>query len=487
MHGTVTKRQWLSLGPTGIDPRAGVSPAALGAFLCLLVASPLMRGGNRHVALVLLEAAAIAFIAMILTSGAQRPAHSRRQWVLAFVLLSPAWLALVYLLPLPPSFSGAGSIRAMYSELLAGAGIPATDWRPLSLAPDATLVSLLSGTLLVAAVLAGLRMTAAQVRKVLVVFVAAAAVQVVFGLLQASGGESSSLYFGGKVGRPFGTFANPNHLANYLGMALVAFILLAHESLTRRRDWHEGPRKSSREGPLILWSSGGVFLLVGILMSGSRAGTVAALASATAAFMLVMAFGSRSRRRSWRTRVVLPAIAVVAGVVLVGADAMLARFDLEKLQGAIPFRAIQATTTLQGATELWPWGAGWGTYHDVYPRFQPANLVGTADYTHNDYLQMLFEAGIFGAVLAAACAYLLLKRAFELVRSARRHRKLNREEMTCALCGIGLLGFLLHSFAEFNMHIPANAIVASLLAGVYLRPLEPHEPHGAPPETASHD
>jgi hypothetical protein len=33
------------------------------------------------------------------------------------------------------------------------------------------------------------------------------------------------------------------------------------------------------------------------------------------------------------------------------------------------------------------------------------------------------------------------------------------------------LGFLAHSLVEFNMHIPANAILASLLAGVFLRPL----------------
>ena len=50
-------------------------------------------------------------------------------------------------------------------------------------------------------------------------------------------------------------------------------------------------------------------------------------------------------------------------------------------------------------------------------------------------------------------------------------RELSREEMTAALCGLGLLGFLLHSLVEFNMHIPANAILAALLAGVYLRPL----------------
>ena len=43
--------------------------------------------------------------------------------------------------------------------------------------------------------------------------------------------------------------------------------------------------------------------------------------------------------------------------------------------------------------------------------------------------------------------------------------------MASALCGLGLLGLLLHSLVEFNMHIPANAILGALLAGVYLRPL----------------
>ena len=84
---------------------------------------------------------------------------------------------------------------------------------------------------------------------------------------------------------------------------------------------------------------------------------------------------------------------------------------------------------------------------------------------------MLFEGGIFAALLAAAFLALVIGRAVQLARTAWRARELSREEMTAALCGLGLLGFLLHSLVEFNMHIPANAILASLLAGVYLRPL----------------
>jgi hypothetical protein len=41
-----------------------------------------------------------------------------------------------------------------------------------------------------------------------------------------------------------------------------------------------------------------------------------------------------------------------------------------------------------------------------------------------------------------------------------------------------LLGLLLHSLVEFNMHIPANAILGAMLAGVYLRPFEKREASG---------
>jgi hypothetical protein len=69
-----------------------------------------------------------------------------------------------------------------------------------------------------------------------------------------------------------------------------------------------------------------------------------------------------------------------------------------------------------------------------------------------------------------AFAWLAGSRAATLVREARRRRRLRSEQMLAAVCGIGLLGFLLHSLVEFNMHIPANAVAAALLAGVYLRP-----------------
>jgi O-antigen ligase len=126
---------------------------------------------------------------------------------------------------------------------------------------------------------------------------------------------------------------------------------------------------------------------------------------------------------------------------------------------------------LTGAGEFWPWGAGWGTYAAVYPRFQPVRIDGFADYAHQDYAQMLLEGGVFSVVLAAAFLWLAIGRAARLTRAALTKRGLQPDELAAAVCGVGLLGFLLHSLVEFNMHIPANAIVAAMLAGAFLRPL----------------
>lgn len=457
-----------------------VGPVAVSAFLLLIAVSPLMRGGNRQVALIAIEVVALVFLVACLGARERWSARpSVSDLLFAGLFLSPLWLAAIYLLPLPAALWATLPGRGIYVQLLSPAGIAVPDWLPLSLAPDATAASLLAGIPLMAAFVAGRSLRLRQLRRVAAALVLAALLQIVFGLLQVGGGRESGLSFGLPPGRPFGTFANPNHYANYIAMALAVYIWLAWAALSESRR-QDVPLHAQRGGArrLVLWIAGAALLMLGILMSQSRgamlAGLPAAIMAAVFAWMLGTGF------RSWRTSVLFVCIALGAGVALVGLDVLVSRFDVGRLANDAPFRAIQATTTLQGAAEFWPLGAGWGTYHAVYPRFQPPNLVGTADYAHHDYAQMLFEGGIFAVLLMAAFAWLAVQRAIVLVKAARRRRRLHREEMAAAICGIGLLGFLLHSFVEFNMHIPANAIVAALLAGVFLRPLdrEEREPQG---------
>jgi hypothetical protein len=458
-----------------------IGPVSFSAGLLLLFAAPLMRGGNRQVALIVLEALALAFLLSVwlraLLAAGYRPLSvtriAPRTLLLALLLLSPAWLALVYLLPVPASFWSDTPGRGIYAQLLQGTAIPLADWLPLSLARDATIASLLVGLPLVAAFLAGYWARLPQLRLLFWLMVAMAFAQVVLGLLQIAGGPRSELYFAIEAGgRPIGTFANPNHFANFLAMTLAVYIWLGWQRLLQprsRRTDGAAARLASRHFKT-LWIAGGVLLVLGILMSRSRGAALTGLPVGILALGVALSSGGRSH--GWRYTLAL-AVGVVAGAVaLVGLGAVLSRFELGGMADSAAVRGLLASTTWDGAMAFWPWGAGWGTYTAVYPRFQPLGLGGMAYEAHHDYAQMLMEGGIFAVVLAAAFLWLAGSRAALLVKAAFRDSGLSQEKMAAALCGLGLLGFLLHSFVEFNMHIPANAIVAALLAGAFLRPLD---------------
>lgn len=454
-----------------------MGPVAVSAALLLLFAAPLMRAGNRQVALIALEAIALAFmlslwLRAVFASGSQpraRPGISPRTVLIAFVLLSPAWLALVYLVPVPAGFGFGAAGRDIYQQLLGDAGITLRGWQPLSLVPDATRASLMAGIPLMAGFLAGYLARLSQLKLLLGLVVAMAFAQILLGLMQVGGGAQSALHFGMDADRPIGTFANPNHFANYVAMALTAFIWLGWDSLLRpRRGRVENPAaKFASQHTVALWVAGGFVLVLGILMSRSRGAALTGLPAAMLA--LGLALSSSNRSHGWRFTLLVVGAMLIGAVSLVGLGSVLSRFDLSVMSESAFYRDLLASTTLAGAQEFWPWGAGWGTYAAVYPRFQPLVLEGYADYAHHDYAQMLFEGGIFAVLLAAACLWLMGSRAVVLARSALRHRRLNPEDMASALCGLGLLGLLLHSLVEFNMHIPANAILGALLAGVYLR------------------
>lgn len=454
-----------------------IGPVAVFALVFVLGFAPLMRGGNRHAAMLVLEAGSLVFLAAVLARAAFPKRVTARGVLLGILLASPLWLAAIYLTPLPASTWAATPGRAAYPQVLAQAGVPVGDSFPLSLVPDATLVSVFAGIPVAAAFLAGLWLQASRVNLVLGTVAVLGFFEVVLGLLQAGTGTASTLYFGAIAagsGRPLGSFANPNHFANYLALALTAYIWLGWSRWKDARDAAVAPHAFlSARRHLMIWAAGGVLLAIGILMSRSRGATLAGLFAASCAIVLVVV--SSSRRASLRRTLLIVAVGVVAALAVVGFDLALSRFDPEDVRGAASTRNLLASSTMEGAAAFWPWGAGWGTFETVYPRFQPSAIVGLAGSAHQDYAQLLFEGGVFAVLLMAVFAWLAAERAVQLVRAARRRGRLRRTEMLSAVCGLGLGGFLLHSLVEFNMHIPANATVAALLAGIYLRPLERDE------------
>jgi hypothetical protein len=327
-----------------------------------------------------------------------------------------------------------------------------------------------------------------QLRTLMRVVVLVAFGEVALGLLQVSGGVHSPFFFGVmSYGPPVGTFANRNHYANYLAMALIAYIWLGYESVHQSRRRAREPRGASSftsAHATALWVAGGLVLVVGILMSRSRGAALFGMP------MAVAAFGAAALRlngwsRGWRFAAPVALLLVVAAAAMIGFDATFSRITSSQLASSAGFRGALALSSFEGAMAFWPWGSGWGTYDLAFQRFLPASIPVYPNHAHQDYIEMLFEGGVVFALLAAVFAWVAGQRAALLLHLVRRDRTLDDDAMAAVLCGLGLLGLLLHSLVEFNLRIPANAILGALLAGVYLRPLStrgrshdrPAQPH----------
>jgi O-antigen ligase len=83
------------------------------------------------------------------------------------------------------------------------------------------------------------------------------------------------------------------------------------------------------------------------------------------------------------------------------------------------------------------------------------------DYAHNDYLQALAETGLVGAVFIASALALFLRLAFRDLPHAASDGGWIRLGAALGCCGL-----LVHSFFDFNLHIPANAAWFAVLAGL---------------------
>ena len=89
-------------------------------------------------------------------------------------------------------------------------------------------------------------------------------------------------------------------------------------------------------------------------------------------------------------------------------------------------------------------GTGLGAYETVYPMYTRGNGFFVVQYAHNDYLQLLSDAGIVGGV-AGVWFLLMLFRAI-----ARGMRSTDPLMSGLALgCGGGIFAILIHSLFDF--------------------------------------
>lgn len=468
----------------GAGPHNTRADASAWVFFCLaalLSLAPLIRGGNRQLASALLLAIGLCALAGLLATLVTR-LHLRQPlnpdglppaWRMAVLLLasSPAWLALLQLVPLPATLWQGLAGRSDYLDALQGAGLPSPENLPLSLNPAATRAALWSAVPVSAAFLAALMLSRRHTDRLLGLFMAAAGLQTLLAVLQLGGGAQSFFYFGSAhAGSVIGTFNNRNHLADFLGMSVPIWFYFALRKPGRTPSGALS-RWLPRSAWWPLWIVLGFAILVVLLLTQSRGGLLATSAALVGCgvFMLRTRGQELPPRLRWAAMAGL-ALFVLAALVSVGLEGLSQRFEGQRLVVDANVRHTYALSTLAAAQHFWPWGSGAGTFESVFPRFQDVKSLGYVEYAHNDYPQLLMELGGFALLPVGAALYLALRQIGRLRASASGTR-LRTGTLQRGLAGLGVAVLLLHSWVEFNMHIPALAITAAFLAGVFLRPM----------------
>lgn len=470
-------------------PKAGLLSERLAFFLsaAILFIAPIIRGGNRQVSLVVLLALSLLLLAVVaavctcsyLKQGeteTDQQGFGWREFLKVVLICSPVWVGLLYLVPLPVDLWKSLAGRDFYFAALQAMSITLPSNFALSLSPDATWASVLAGVPIVAMFAVPFILQEKALKNLLLLLLFVGAIQVLLSAFQLAMGKESFFYFDlNGTKEVVGSFANRNHLANLLVMFLpvCTFILIDQsKSKSSRRSNAKISKESLKQIKQVSLIFVGFSFLLILLSTLSRGGLISGfIALSLSICIYLLSLGGKVSRKQRLIYLGAAVVFVAFALMANGLDGIKSRLGERFITDADVRNSI-SSATFTAASNFWPWGSGLGSYESVFPRFQPVlNLSGRGyiEYAHNDYAQILMELGAAGVVLILAAVALFIDQVLNLIRIYRDEGQLPQKVIMNCFCGISLIAFLLHCWVEFNMHIPALAMTAAFLGGMFLR------------------
>lgn len=440
------------------------------AFLALLIWAPWPLGSNRPWAQAGLELGVFVLLAWWLWRARAGQVGPTDALVAARPVLAVLGLWLLYgllqLLPLPLDWLEALSpqFHRHWVQTAASLGDDRfADAVPLTLEPRASLVAwrlglALTGVLVLTLVLVRSRRRLRLLAGALTI--AGVAQAMLASLLALSG---TGFWFIQPMVRAHGTYGNPNHLAGFFEMTIALGIGLLISDLAESAGfatWRQRLRAwvgtlLGRKARVRIYLA---IMVIALVMTGSRMGNIAFFASLGIAGMIgVLAF-----RRSPRPVLILLISLVLVDILILGSW-----FGLDRVRERLERTVIAEEARYQlgvraaGYLEDYFWlGSGGGSFYAVYPAYRDAaSLPLHFAHADNDLLELQLEYGAVGSALLVAVVALSLAAAFRVLR--RRADPLLRGMAFASLMGVTAI--LIHSGADANLHIPANACLFMVL------------------------
>ena len=271
----------------------------------------------------------------------------------------------------------------------------------------------------------------------------------------------------------FGPFVNPNHFAGYIEMVIplsIGLLVFQWKSLVKDRV------RSFREFLINICDEKGcklvlfffsIILMVGALfLSHSRAGVISF--SCSMMYLLAMVVRREKARQNIFIVVVL-LISTFSFLVWMGVRPLVEEFstvqDISR-DYDIQYRFQNWKDSLKLVRDFPVFGVGLEAFPSLFPKYKTSSLQYYYLYLENDYLQLLCEMGIagFGIFLWFAVSFV---RVVGLGDSKYGGGKVSSiQYISLYGCLTGIVAIMIHSFWDFNMHIPSNALLLSMLMGL---------------------
>jgi O-antigen ligase len=441
-------------------------------ILALVVFSPLPRASVQAWSVLAIQLAVLSLTVLYVLTPGERLTNERLKkalkWPRAMALGFFAWVA-VQLLPLPAFLLKVLSPNAVALNSQYGLSSSSSRFLGLSLVPSETVRA---GSELMAYFLLGFLVlrtftSAKQIRRLIGVIIAMGVFEALYGMFELYNMNPRILFYWkeSSLDSVSGTFVNRNHLSGYLEMIipLAVGVIVARLGLFSLSGlkWREKFLAVTEKNLLInlMLALMTIVMSIAIVFSHSRSGIATMVLTFVFFFGLAALFKEKNGEQKKLIRQFINGmfLFVVLLSVVIGIRSTVQRFSPDRVlrEG----RATIWAQTLRWIGQFPVFGTGLGTFASLNPGSEVEGTLIGYDHAHNDYLEYLMEVGAVGFILLLALIFIMLGRSLVAWQS-----RADPEVRGLALGGlVSCLSVLFHSATDFNTHIPANALLFSVV------------------------
>jgi O-antigen ligase len=316
--------------------------------------------------------------------------------------------------------------------------------------------------------------TARQFRRVVATIIVFGAMIAVFAIIQTR--ITPDNIYGARQtvqASTFGPYVNGHHFAGLMEMMLGLSLGLLYSKAVKK-EWR------------IILSLAALVMGVALVMTGSRGGILSFLG--VLGLVTVFAFLRKDKSRDEndagpgsgrQTKLLLIGgglaffLLIAGGGLMLGSDSALFRgLGIENTSADVSNGRLHFWyVALQIFQHNFLLGAGLDAFGVAFTRYDTWNGAFRIEQAHNDYLQILADAGIFGFLCVAGFIYFLFRQG---IRTAFSTRDRFRYGVTIGSLA-GCFGIMIHSFFDFPLRTPANAFVFLTVAALATVSIGPSE------------